>query len=72
MLSVGAAASVVILSLIHIFYNLVIDPYVILNSSGDCVTPTLDALNTYFGLETDDVRKVLEDVYKRQTSGFYL
>ncbi len=42
-------------------YNLVIDPYVILNSSGDCVTPTLDALNTYFGLETDDVRKVLEE-----------
>ena len=42
-------------------YNLIIDPYVILNSRGDCVTPTLDVLNTYFGLETDDVRKVLEE-----------
>lgn len=42
-------------------YNLVIDPYVILNSRGDCVNPTLNALNTYFGLETEDVRKILDD-----------
>lgn len=42
-------------------YNLVIDPYVILNSRGDCVTPTLNALNTYFGLESEDIKKILEE-----------
>ena len=40
-------------------YNLVIDAYVILNSvvdeKGDCVDPTLDALEEYFGVDRSEI-----------------
>ena len=58
------------LRLVKRFYNLVIDPYVILNSRGDCVNPTLNALNTYFGLETEDVRKILDDHPDSKVCGY--
>lgn len=47
-------------------YNLVIDAYVILNSKvgkevGDCVEPTIEALEKYFGVDGDEVRQWIED-----------
>lgn len=47
-------------------YNLVIDAYVILNSKadkkvGDCVEPTIAALEKYFGVDGDEVRQWIED-----------
>lgn len=45
-------------------YNLVIDAYVILNSKvekdGDCVDTTMEALETYFGVDTAEVRDWIE------------
>ena len=31
-------------------YNLVLDPYVVLNSNGDCEEPTAEAIEKYFGI----------------------
>ena len=31
-------------------YNLILDPYVVLNSHGDCEEPTAEAIETYFGI----------------------
>lgn len=46
-------------------YNLVIDAYVILNSKvqkeGDCVDATMEALETYFGVDTAEVKEWVED-----------
>lgn len=46
-------------------YNLILDPYVILNSlvskSGDCVEPTIEALVEYFGIERTEIETLLAD-----------
>lgn len=46
-------------------YNLVIDSYVIQNSkvkkTGDCLEPTLDALEKYFGQDRSEVKEWIED-----------
>ena len=46
-------------------YNLILDPYVLTNSRvkelGDCVDPTLDLLEEYFGLDAKEVEAVIEE-----------
>jgi len=42
-------------------YNLVLDPYVVLNSNGDCEEPTAEAIQDYFGIDESEVYKVLDD-----------
>ena len=42
-------------------YNLVLDPYVVINSNGDCEEPTADAIEKYFGIDTSEVNKVLDE-----------
>ncbi len=42
-------------------YNLVLDPYVVLNSNGDCEKPTAEAIEKYFGIDAAEVYKVLDD-----------
>ena len=43
-------------------YNLVLDPYVVLNSNGDCEKPTAEAIERYFDIDaTVEVYKVLDD-----------
>ncbi len=42
-------------------YNLVLDPYVVLNSNGDCEEPTAEAIEKYFGIDASEVYKVLDD-----------
>ena len=46
-------------------YNLILDPYVLTNSKveeeGDCVDPTLDILEEYFGLDSKEVEAVIEE-----------
>jgi len=44
-------------------YNLILDPYVILNSkvlkSGDCIEPTIEVLAEYFGIERSKAEELL-------------
>lgn len=42
-------------------YNLVLDPYVVLNSNGDCEKTTAEAIEKYFGIDAAEVYKVLDD-----------
>ena len=42
-------------------YNLVLDPYVVLNSNGDCEEPTAEAIEDYFGIDESKVYEVLDD-----------
>jgi len=46
-------------------YNLILDPYVILNSkvlkSGDCVEPTIETLVKYFGMDRSEVEALLDE-----------
>lgn len=42
-------------------YNLVLDPYVVLNSNGDCEKPTAEAIEKYFNIDSAEVYKVLDD-----------
>lgn len=46
-------------------YNLILDAYVLNNSkvkeTGDCVDPTLDILEEYFGLEKSHVQDILDE-----------
>lgn len=42
-------------------YNLVLDPYVVLNSNGDCEKPTAEAIEKYFDIDAAEVYKVLDD-----------
>lgn len=46
-------------------YNLILDPYVILNSqvlkSGDCVEPTIEALVEYFGRDRNEIETLLDE-----------
>ena len=42
-------------------YNLVLDPYVVLNSNGDCEKPTAEAIERYFDIDAAEVYKVLDD-----------
>ncbi len=46
-------------------YSLILDPYVLTNSKveeeGDCVDPTLDILEEYFGLDSKEVEAVIEE-----------
>ena len=34
-------------------YNLVLDPYVVLNSNGDCEKPTAEAIEEYFDIDKE-------------------
>ena len=36
-------------------YNLVLDPYVVLNSNGDCEEPTAEAIEKYFDIDESKV-----------------
>lgn len=42
-------------------YNLVLDPYVVLNSHGDCAEPTAEAIEKFFGINESEVYKILDD-----------
>lgn len=42
-------------------YNLVLDPYVVLNSNGDCEEPTAEAIEDYFDIEASEVYSVLDE-----------
>lgn len=42
-------------------YNLVLDPYVVLNSNGDCEKPTAEAIEDYFGIDKAKVYEVLDE-----------
>ena len=42
-------------------YNLVLDPYVVLNSNGECTKPTSEAIEEFFGIDASEVYKVLDD-----------
>ena len=46
-------------------YNLVLDAYVLTNSKveeeGDCIEPTLDVLEEYFGLDSGEVKDLIEE-----------
>lgn len=42
-------------------YNLVLDPYVVLNSNGECTKPTAEAIEEFFGIDASEVYKVLDD-----------
>ena len=42
-------------------YNLVLDPYVVLNSNGECTKPTAEAVEEFFGIDASEVYKVLDD-----------
>ena len=42
-------------------YNLVLDPYVVLNSNGDCEEPTAEAIEKYFGIDASEVYKILDE-----------
>lgn len=42
-------------------YNLVLDPYVVLDSNGECTKPTAEAIEEFFGIDASEVYKVLDD-----------
>ena len=42
-------------------YNLVLDPYVVLNSNGDCEKPTAEAIEEYFGIDKETVYDALDE-----------
>ncbi len=42
-------------------YNLVLDPYVVINSNGDCEKPTAEAIEKYFGIDASKVYELLEE-----------
>lgn len=42
-------------------YNLVLDPYVVLNPNGECTKPTAEAIEEFFGIDASEVYKVLDD-----------
>lgn len=42
-------------------YNLVLDPYMVLNSNGECTKPTAEAIEEFFGIDASEVYKVLDD-----------
>lgn len=42
-------------------YNLVLDPYVVLNSNGECAEPTAEAIEEFFNIDTSEVYKILDD-----------
>lgn len=42
-------------------YNLVLDPYAVLNSNGECTKPTAEAIEEFFGIDASEVYKVLDD-----------
>lgn len=42
-------------------YNLILDPYVVLNSNGDCEEPTAEAIETYFDIDEDEIYDILDN-----------
>ena len=42
-------------------YNLVLDPYVVLNSNGECAEPTAEAIEEFFDIDASEVYKILDD-----------
>ena len=42
-------------------YNLVLDPYVVLNSNGDCEKPTAEAIEEYFDIDKETVYDALDE-----------
>ena len=42
-------------------YNLILDPYVVINSNGDCEEPTAEAIEKYFGIDESEIYDILEN-----------
>ena len=42
-------------------YNLILDPYVVLNSHGECEEPTAEAIETYFGIDEKEIYDILDE-----------
>lgn len=42
-------------------YNLILDPYVVLNSRGDCEKPTAKVIEKYFDIDSSEIYKILDD-----------
>ncbi len=42
-------------------YNLVLDPYVVLNSNGDCEDPTAEAIEKFFDIDASEVKAEIEE-----------
>ena len=42
-------------------YNLILDPYVVLNSNGDCEEPTAEAIEKYFGIDENEIYDILNE-----------
>lgn len=42
-------------------YNLILDPYVVLNSNGECSKPTAEAIDTYFDIDKSKVYEILDE-----------
>lgn len=42
-------------------YNLILDPYVVLNSNGDCEEPTAEAIEKYFGIDESEIYDILDE-----------
>lgn len=42
-------------------YNLILDPYVVLNSNGDCAEPTAEAIEEYFGIDENEIYDILDE-----------
>ena len=48
-------------------YNLILDPYVVVNSTGDCKEPTAKAIEQFFGIPKE---KVIEEIDKNDQSRY--
>ena len=42
-------------------YNLILDPYVVINSNGDCEEPTAEAIEKFFGIDENEIYDILDD-----------
>ena len=42
-------------------YNLILDPYVVINSNGDCEEPTAEAIEKFFGIKENEIYDILDD-----------
>ena len=42
-------------------YNLILDPYVVLNSNGDCAEPTAETIEKYFDIDEKEIYDILDE-----------
>ena len=42
-------------------YNLILDPYVVINSNGDCEEPTAEAIEEYFDIDESEIYDILDE-----------